>query len=86
MFPAKMVDYARYNEEMRRHHQRYVHFIERMPRKLTCQACGGAGEFHESVLDYGEGPDYPCGFCEGTGYVTPYMRGQWLRLKRNGEL
>jgi DnaJ-class molecular chaperone len=80
------VNYAKLNEQIRRHHVRYKQFIDTMPRKLVCQECRGSGEFHESILDYGEGPDYPCGFCEGTGFVTPHMRGQWLRWKRNGEL
>ena len=78
-----MTDYARFNEQWRRHHERYVRFVQGMPRKLTCQECGGGGSFHEVVIpETGEGPDYDCGFCEGTGYVTPHMRGQWLRWKR----
>lgn len=75
--------YARLSEYYRRHHKRYVRYIESMPRKLACQECGGMGSFHEAILDYGEGPDYDCGFCEGTGYITPHMRAWWLRWKKS---
>ena len=50
--------------------------------KLVCQECRGAGSYVEPCLDYGEGPSYNCGWCGGTGYVSPYLRGLWLRYKR----
>jgi hypothetical protein len=79
-----VADYVKLAEKYRRHHERYKAFINSMPRKLVCQECAGAGSFHEVVIDEtGEGPDYECGFCEGTGYVTPWMRGQWLQWKLN---
>lgn len=34
-----------------------------------CPGCHGAGEYIEPVLDYGEGPSYPCGYCEGNGRI-----------------
>lgn len=72
----------RYRE--REHHRRYQQRIEAMARKLVCQACRGAGEFQEDILDGGGGgPRYHCGWCEGTGYVTPWTRGLWLRTQRH---
>lgn len=77
---------AKENYQWRFHHTRYKRHISNMPRKLVCQACGGAGGEVEPVTDYGEGPFMSCGFCEGTGYVTRWMRGQWLRWKKSGEI
>ena len=78
------VDYARLAYKNRQHHQRYTQYVHAMPRKLVCQDCGGAGGKVIPVLDYGQGPFESCGWCEGTGYVTPYIRGMWLRWKRTG--
>lgn len=50
--------------------------------KLICQECGGAGGYIEPVLDYGQGPWFDCGWCLGTGEVTPTVRGYWLAWKR----
>ncbi len=66
----------------RAHHARFRLFIDSMPRELTCQDCGGGGGHVEPVLDDGSGPWEECGWCEGTGYVTPWIRGEWLRYKR----
>lgn len=82
MTKAGAVDYARMDNEWARHHTRYVRFIDSMPRKLICQECGGVGGYTEACLDDGSGPFFGCGVCESTGYVTPWMRGQWLRWKR----
>ena len=65
-----------------RHHQRLKAYLEKLPVKLLCQDCGGAGGWVEAVLDDGSGPFYQCGFCEGFGLVTPHMRGLWLKFKR----
>ena len=78
----KWPNYARLNESWRRHHIRFVRRIEGMSPKLICQECRGGGGRTELVLDDGSGPWEECGFCEGTGYVTPWLRGQWLRLKK----
>lgn len=75
-------DYARMVYQNAAHHARYVRHVKAMPRKLVCQDCGGEGGHVEPVLDYGEGPWEPCGWCEGTGYVTPYTRMLWLQCKR----
>lgn len=64
----------------RRHHERYVKRIE--CEGLVCQDCGGAGGYKEVILDDGSGPWFECGWCEGTGKVTRWLRGLWLRCKR----
>jgi hypothetical protein len=75
-------EYWRDSYYIRRHHERFVRYVEAMPRKLICQDCGGAGGEIEVVLDFGEGPWEECGWCEGTGLVTPFLRGMWLAYKR----
>lgn len=75
-------NYAKLDEQRRRHHNRYVRFVESMPRKLICQECSGRGGEVEPVLEDGSGPYYECGFCEGTGFVTPHIRGLWLKWKK----
>lgn len=64
------------------HHQRFKNRIEQMKKKLVCQECRGEGGYKEIILDDSSGPWFECGWCEGIGYVTPWIRGQWLRLKR----
>jgi hypothetical protein len=73
--------YAMLDYRNRRHHERLKSFIERMPKKLLCQECGGAGGEVEWVCELG-GPFVTCGWCEGIGYVTPWMRALWLKYKR----
>ena len=83
------VDYPRLYYANARHHERYKRYVVR--HGLTCQECGGFGQYVEDVLDFG---DYdvgsipcevhaPCGWCEGTGKVTRHTRGLWLRVKRS---
>lgn len=80
---GERVDYARIDWIWRSHHARYVRRVNAMPRKLVCQDCGGAGgEVINIGLPDGTGPVESCGWCEGTGYVTPWLRGFWLRCKR----
>jgi len=85
-----MVDYPRQGFEWRRHHERYVRRVTALPRKLTCQECGGDGRLVAESIDFG-GDDVgpimyyiyePCGWCEGTGLLTPHGRGEWLGMKR----
>ncbi len=75
-----MIDYAQLNYRYWRHHLRFQSFVAK--HKLRCQECGGAGGAIEPVLDFGEGPFEQCGWCEGTGWMTPPGRGLWLGLKR----
>lgn len=79
-------DYVRESYEWRAHHKRYERFVESLPRKLYCQDCGGAGSEVVPILDDGTGPREYCGWCEGTGLVTPHLRGQWLRWKRQEKI
>jgi hypothetical protein len=76
------IDYAKFWAKQRYHHERYKRRVESMPRKLPCQACHGMGGEIEPVLDTGEGPWEECGWCEGTGLLTPWLRGLWLREQR----
>lgn len=73
-------DYAKLHWAHAEHHQRYVRRLEMVPKKLLCQECGGDGGEIEVVCD-GQGPWFDCGWCEGTGYVFPHRRAEWLRCK-----
>lgn len=75
-------DYARFAYQCNAHYQRYKRRIDAMSRKLVCQECRGSGGWIEPILDYGQGPWEQCGWCLGTGYVTPWLRGMWLRCRR----
>lgn len=74
------VDYPRVRYERGRRHERYRRFVEGMEWKLVCQECRGSGGDHPNYLSYDPGEQ--CGFCEGTGLVTPWLRGLWLGWKR----
>ena len=77
------VDYARVDYLRNCHWKRYSRHVD--IHGLVCQECGGDGGEIEPVLDYGQGPWISCGFCEGTGLVTRWMRGQWLRWKKEAK-
>jgi RecJ-like exonuclease len=68
-------DYARSIYIARHHYIRFTAYVEK--HGLTCQECRGRGEHSRSQY---EPPDY-CGWCEGTGKVTRWMRGYWLRSR-----
>lgn len=72
--------YARLDWRNARHRERYKRRV--MRTRIVCQECRGVGGEVEVVTDYGEGPWVHCGWCEGTGYVTPWILGAWLRCKR----
>lgn len=80
---SETTDYAKLDWRWQHHHERFHRFVTTMPRKLVCQECCGAGGEVEPVTDFGEGPFLMCGFCEGTGLVTPHIRGMWLRSKHS---
>ena len=66
-----------------RHHERFKANVKKSG--LMCQECGGYGKYVEDYLDTGVGPIpryEQCGWCEGTGLVTPRLRGLWLKYKR----
>lgn len=75
-------DYGRLRWRYQHHHARFQRYVTSLRRKLPCQECGGMGGEIIPILDYGQGPWESCGWCEGTGLVTPWLRGQWLRLRR----
>ena len=50
-------------------------------KHLCCQECRGSGEIFHDKIDHYE-INLPCGFCNGTGYVIPQVRGLWLRFKK----
>lgn len=77
-------DYAKAAWKYRAHHVRYERFVNSL--KLICQECGGSGGEVDVVLDDGTGPWEECGMCEGTGYLSPWMRGYWLRWRREEKL
>jgi len=72
-------NYSRLDWKWRHHHQRYKNFIEN--HGLVCQECGGGGELLYDRFDWYNLYEV-CGWCEGTGKVTRWRRGAWLRLKK----
>ncbi len=79
-------DYARSSCYAQRSRKRYRRHVENMPVKLFCQECSGEGGFTEVILDDGTGPWFTCGWCEGTGFLTPHGRGTWLSIKRQEKM
>lgn len=69
------------DEYLRRHHNRYKKFVETRENRLSCQDCGGRGEFVDDVIA-GYCLYVECGWCEGTGLLTPHLRSLWLRERR----
>jgi len=78
----KKIDYAKLDFKSQQHHKRYEKFVTNRRPKLGCQECGAEGGWTEPVLDDGRGPFEGCGWCEGTGLLTPHMRGFWLRSRK----
>lgn len=76
----EMPDYPRLYYYEREHHRRFVAYVEQ--HGLPCQGCGGMGGETYVILDDGTGPWEPCGWCEGTGKVTRWLRGLFLRYMR----
>lgn len=73
-------DYAKHSW---RFHQHAVRYAARAKRDgLICQECGGSGGYVEPILDDGSGPFETCGYCLGGGFVTCWVRGQWLKDRR----
>ena len=73
-------NYARISYVWQQHHRRFVSYVERFG--LPCQDCGGRGGYVEVIID-GTGPFYECGWCLGTGKTTRWLRGLWLKFKRD---
>lgn len=75
-----LINYPKLTWLRRQHHERFARRVN--AGKLICQVCRGNGEYVDDAIEYGYGPFVECGWCEGTRKVTPWLRGQWLRLKR----
>lgn len=76
----KPCDYGRWWYENHAHHVRYAAYVK--AHGLTCQACGGRGE-HGGFSVCSMEPPEPCGWCESTGLVTRWLRGQYLTYMRS---
>ena len=79
------IDYARLDYLQRTHRERYIRHVRLMEKPLPCQECCGSGGWTEYVIA-NSGPWVECGWCEGTGLLTPHLRGQWLRYKRREKI
>ena len=75
----KEINYSKLTWKWRHHRQRYKKFIEN--HGLVCQECGGGGELLYDRIDWHDLYEV-CSWCEGTGKVTRWRRGIWLRLKK----
>lgn len=71
-------DYPRMDWYRRQHHERFRRYVEQYG--LPCQACGASGDVAEDYVA-GAAIYRDCGWCEGTGKVTRWTRGLWLRWK-----
>lgn len=83
--PDGTVDYAKVQWLVNQHHARYKRYVENHCDHLVCQECRGAGGETEVIDEHG-GPWMSCGFCEGTGLVTPWIRSMWLNMRRKEKL
>lgn len=50
---------------------------------VQCAACHGRGSWKEPILDFGEGPEESCGYCQGTGRTTKMMNAWIMRWARD---
>ncbi len=73
------IDYRHWDYVQHQHYIRYKAYVK--AHGLPCQDCGGAGGETYVILDDGTGPWESCGWCEGTGKVTRWIRGRWLQWK-----
>jgi len=71
---AEHPNYRRIDYVWRVHHERFKRFVKQ--HGLICQSCGGGGGEVDVILDDGTGPWEECGWCEGTGKVTRWIRGE----------
>ncbi len=84
----KPVNYAKLDQRYRAHHERWKKRVQ--DSKLTCQECGGGGQYINDSIDMGGDDIGPivfhimdtCGWCEGTGRLDNWRRGFWLRCKK----
>ncbi len=48
---------------------------------LICQECRGSGKIVDDKVEFWE-IAYDCGYCNGTGLISPKNRGIWLTHKK----
>ena len=65
-----------------KHHERFKKFVTSRKNLLFCLECRGDGGWREIIEPELGGPWYDCGWCEGTVYMSPHLRGLWLRFKK----
>jgi hypothetical protein len=78
-----LINYVKLTYKISHSYKRYKRYVKK--HGLICQDCGGTGEYIEEYLPYSEWtvPYYKeCGWCQGTGKVTKWIRGKWLRMKK----
>lgn len=81
---AKIIDWSKYDYNRDDYYRRlhYIRFETHVKvNGLLCQECGGVGEYVDEYIDHHAIYQH-CGWCEGTGLVTKWLRGQWLKYKR----
>jgi hypothetical protein len=80
-------DLARDRYYIQDHYRRRKKFVKEHCQHLHCMDCGGHGEYCAEVIDFGDadvsnpmGRYEVCGWCDGTGLMTPHERGAWLTM------
>jgi len=76
------VDYAKRDWKRCHHRLRFIRRVTETTDSMPCQECRGLGGWTEPVMEFGMGPWEECGWCLGTGRTTRWLRGRWLRWKR----
>ena len=78
----KRVNYDKLTSDYLRHHERYARRVETTKDSYGCRECKGRGGWVEVIdIEIG-GPWETCGWCEGTGHMTGWHLGLWLRFKK----
>jgi hypothetical protein len=72
------VDYAKLGWKWHHHRIRYERFVKSRKHQLPCLACRGAGGEYNIIDPEIGGPWEECGWCEGTGLMSPHRRGAYL--------
>lgn len=69
--------------KIEQHRRRYIKRVTETGDSMLCMECSGEGGCYDDAYNYGyNGPWSECHWCFGTGYVTRWDRGLWLRLKK----
>jgi hypothetical protein len=65
---------------------RLEEIFEKIRKLYECPDCHGEGGYTEVITDYGMGPHYMCGFCNGKGTMNVFKRIYLLALFKKWEL